>query len=55
MDTTKIELLLAQVRDEREQYIRQVERQLAAFDGAILAYERLLQPEPTTAPEPNNE
>ena len=53
MDTTKIELLLVQVRAEREQYLRQVERQLAAYDGAILAYEKLLEPEPTKAPVPN--
>ena len=55
MDTTKIEQLLAQVRTEREQFLRQVERQIAAYDGAILAYEKLLEPEPTMVSEPNNE
>lgn len=53
MDTMKIEQLLAQVRAEREQYVRQIERQLAVYDGAILAYEKLLEPEPTQVPVPN--
>lgn len=48
MDNQRIEQELARVRQEREQFIRQAERQVAAYDGAIQALEHLLQPEPDT-------
>lgn len=48
MDNQRIEQELARVRQEREQFIRQAERQVAAYEGAIQALEHLLQPEPDT-------
>lgn len=44
MDNERIEQELALVREERENFIRQAERQIATFDGAIMALERLQQP-----------
>lgn len=53
-----IEQELARVRDEREAFIRQAERQIAVFDGAIMALERILkltigddQPASDTSPQ----
>ena len=46
MDKQTIEQELAKVRSEREAFIRQAERQVAVFDGAIMAFERLLSPQP---------
>lgn len=51
MDNQRIEQELARVRQEREQFIRQAERQVAAYEGAIQALEHLLQPEPAAAEE----
>lgn len=47
MDKQTIEQELAKVRSDREAFIRQAERQVAVFDGAIMAFERLLSPQPT--------
>jgi len=55
MDKQRIEQELTLARQERENFIHQAERQIATYDGAIMALERLLQPpqeqEQSQAPE----
>ena len=51
----RIENELVRIAKEREAFLTQANQQLAAYDGAILAYKKLLEPEPTMASEPNNE
>ena len=46
MDNQRIEQELSRIRQERDNFIRQAERQIAAYEGAIQALEHLLQPEP---------
>ena len=57
---TRIEQELARVRQNRETYIKDAERQLAMMDGAIAVLEHLLkqadggaiEPTPTPTPPP---
>lgn len=55
MDKERIEQELALARQERDNFIRQAERQIAMLDGAILALERLLGNDGGTAAAPAGE
>ncbi len=48
MDRERIEQELVQARQERDNFIRQAERQIAMLDGAILALERVLKDQAVT-------
>lgn len=45
MDDERIQRRIAELKEQREDFVRQANQQIAALNGAISALEELLKPE----------